>query len=61
MARLSHSVELLIIRIRVIYPVILSHCSKMHNESVSISNPWYRLALMLAEDFLMKKKERKKP
>ena len=33
----------------------------MANESVSISKPWYRLALMLTEDFLMKKKERKKP
>jgi hypothetical protein len=33
----------------------------MASESVSISKPWYRLALMGTEDFLMKKKERKNP
>jgi hypothetical protein len=33
----------------------------MQSERASISKPWYRLALMVIEDFLMKKKERKNP
>jgi hypothetical protein len=59
--RLSGSVEFVITRTLVIYPVMLRNCSRMQRVSDRSNSPWYLFALMLDEDFTMKKKERINP
>jgi hypothetical protein len=59
--RFSASVEFVMTRTLVIYPVWLRSCSRIHNERTRMSKPWYMLAFLLGEDLKIKKDERINP
>jgi hypothetical protein len=59
--KFSGSVELVIGSTLTIRPVKLRNCSSMQRDSERSNNPWYLLAFMFEEDFVIKKNERKRP